>query len=127
MAHAAIVLVDDDPAVRSSIAFALDVDGLEVRAFADAEAMLAWTADTPVACIVLDYHLPRMDGIALLHVLRARGFAAPAILITSNPTPRLRRCVAEAGGVLIEKPLLSDRLAASIRALVAPLPAAEDK
>lgn len=118
MARPRILLVDDDPAVRSSIAFALEVEGFEVGAFASAEALLAGDAVPPHACIVLDQRLPGMDGLALLASLRARGDRAPAIVITSNPSQRLRERVAEAAAQLVEKPLLCDALVAAVRKVV---------
>lgn len=115
-----ILLVDDDPAVRSSIAFALEVEGFEVGSYASAEAALAWAPLDGEACLVLDHRLPGMDGLALLRDLRARGVATPAIVITTNPNARLRALVAQQGAVLLEKPLLGNALASAIRALAAP-------
>jgi len=117
MECARILLVDDDPAVRSSIAFALEVEGFEVKSFASAEAALADGSARQSACIVLDHRLPGMDGLALLARLRAEGVDAPAVIITSNPSRRFEQRVREEGACLIEKPLLRDSLTAAIRRL----------
>lgn len=114
----AILLVDDDSAVRSSIAFALEADGFRVLSFATGEDLLAGLPVEPSQCLILDYRLPGMDGLALLRALRARDCRAPAILITSNPAPGLRLRVEQASGCILEKPLLSGSLAAAIRHLL---------
>ena len=119
MSRPRILLVDDDPSVRSSIAFALEVEGFDVGAFASAEAVLASRGAAGSACMVLDHRLLGMDGLALLARLRADGIGAPAIVITSNPTRILRQRVDEVGARLIEKPLLGDSLAATIRTMIA--------
>lgn len=113
-----IVLVDDDSAVRASLTFSLELEGFEVEAFASAEAAADVTVDDR-SCLLIDYRLPGMDGLALLSLLRARGVGAPAIVITSNPTRQLRHAIDAAGATLIEKPLLCDRLTTRIRALLA--------
>ncbi|MCC6919331.1 MAG: response regulator [Alphaproteobacteria bacterium] len=110
-----ILLVEDDPAVRSSIAFALDVEGLDVTSFATAEALLASPETWDSNCVVVDYRLPGMDGLSLLARLRAGGGPRAAIVITSNPSARLRKSVADAGALLVEKPLLTGVLTAAIR------------
>ncbi len=119
MARPSILLVDDDPAVRSSIAFALGVEGFDVAAFESAEALLADDPGAAHACLVLDHRLPGLDGLTLLAQLQARGDDAPAIIITSNVSQGLRQRVRESGAQLVEKPLLSDALAAAVRAIVA--------
>jgi FixJ family two-component response regulator len=119
MSRNQILLVDDDPAVRSSIAFALEIEGFDVRAFESAEAVLASQSAASTSCIVVDHRLPGIDGLALLSRLRARDVRAPAIVITSNPSRSLRQKIDEAGARLIEKPLLGDTLAATIREFAA--------
>ena len=113
-----ILLVDDDPAIRSSLAFALELDGFEVETFESGEA-LAGRNDRPGdACIVLDYRLPGMDGLALLTLLRERGVRLPVVMVTSNPTRRLRKAALDAEAELVEKPLLCDALNRRIKALI---------
>ena len=64
------------------------------------------------------------DGLSYLAGLRAAGCSAPAILLATNPTPRLRGRVAAARAVLIEKPLLGDELAGALRIALQPHEAA---
>lgn len=113
-----ILLVDDDPAVRSSLQFSLELEGFDVKAFENGEALME-QADLPEdACLVLDYRLPGIDGLTLLTLLRHRGFALPAVILTSGPSRHVRARVFAAGATLIEKPLLCDALSAAIRSLI---------
>lgn len=117
---AQVLLIDDDPAVRSSIAFALEAEGFAVNALGSAAALLGLGPGARHACIVLDHRLPGVNGPELLAALRARGDRRPAIVIASHPTSRLRAQIAAAGATLIEKPLLCDALTAAIRRMVSP-------
>ena len=113
-----LLLVDDDPAVRASLQFSLELEGFEIDTFDSGETLMAQPNLKNPACLVLDYRLPGIDGLSLLSVLRARGETCPAVIITSNPTRSVRQRTTDAGAVLIEKPLLSDGLSVAIRRLI---------
>ena len=77
-----VLIVDDDAAVRSSLKFALEVEGLIVRLYDGPAALLA-DGDLPKSgCLVVDYRMPGMDGLRLVEALRARGVVLPVILIS---------------------------------------------
>lgn len=114
-----VLLVDDDPAVTHAVQFSFDLEGLDVRSYRDAESLLA-AGDLPEGgCLILDYHLPGVDGLDLLDRLRAKGVRMPAVLITTNPRPLLRARAATAGVPIIEKPLLTDALLTAVRGALA--------
>jgi two-component system response regulator FixJ len=118
--QAALVLVDDDPALLHALSFSFGTQGYDVRAYRDAEALLAAPEATagPV-CFVLDQKLPGRTGLALLAELRARNVTAPAILITSNPTASVRAAAAAAGVEIVEKPLLGHALETKVHEALA--------
>lgn len=101
-----ILIVDDDLAVRESLSFSLKLDGLNVQAYQDGAELMA-SPDLPRAdCLVLDHHMPDMDGFQLLAKLRAAGCRHPAILLTSHMTAPLQRRAGTAGfHQVIEKPI----------------------
>jgi FixJ family two-component response regulator len=113
-----VFVVDDDPAVRRALAFALDLEGFAVETFESGEALML--RDRPLApgCLVLDERLPGASGIDTLRQLRARGVDLPALLITSHPNAPFRAAAAQAGAPILEKPLMGDTLTAAIRDLL---------
>jgi two-component system response regulator FixJ len=104
-----VIVVDDNPAVLSSLKFAFEIEGFEVIAYADAEALLDGAPLPDQGCLALDYRLPGMNGLALLRRFRALGDILPAILITT-PNAVISRRAAAADVTLVEKPLLCDTL-----------------
>lgn len=114
-----VVAVDDDVAVLASLKFALEIEGFSVRGYRSAEDLLDGDVPAEPACLVVDLRLPGIDGLALVAALRARGVACPAILMTTDPAPQVRRRAAEAGMTIVEKPLLGNTLGETIRAVVA--------
>jgi two-component system, LuxR family, response regulator FixJ len=111
-----ILLIDDDPAMRSSLKFLLEIEGFTVRVYPRADKLLK-EADLPTkGCLIIDYHMPEMDGLKLLEKLRDRGVTIPAIVITTHPSRKLRERIAAAGMPLVEKPFLAEVLLDHIRA-----------
>ena len=111
-----ILLVDDDPSVRASLAFSMELEGFGIETF-DCGEDLAARAELPESgCLILDYRLPGMDGLALLKSLRDRGIALPAVLITSAPSRSVRARAAEAGAAIVEKPLMCNALTSAVSA-----------
>lgn len=115
-----VFVVDDDPAVRRALAFALDLEGFTVETFESGEALLLRERPMAPGCLVLDERLPGAYGLDTLRQLRARGVDLPAILMTSHPNAPLRAAAAQAGAPILEKPLMGDTLVAAIRRVVAP-------
>jgi len=113
-----VLIVDDDPAVRSSLQFRLEIEGFPVRAYACASDLLNDLNIPEYGCLVIDYRLPGMNGLDLLSELRRRKITFPAILVTTHPSSAVRAQTAAAGAVLIEKPLLSEALFDGIRAVL---------
>jgi two-component system response regulator FixJ len=114
-----ILLVEDDAATRDSLALLFECESLECRAFASAEAFVAANPLVDGACLLFDVHMPGMTGLDLLEHLRARGVAAPAVMITGQVTPSILTRAAAARATVFEKPFASDLLIERIRALLA--------
>jgi two-component system, LuxR family, response regulator FixJ len=110
-----VLVIEDDPVVGSSLKFLLEVEGFTVRAYSSANDLLRETDIADAGCLVIDYYLQEMDGLEMLHRLRKRRVAAPAILITSHPSASVRQRAAEAGVAIVEKPLLGNALVEGIR------------
>jgi FixJ family two-component response regulator len=112
-----LILVDDDEAVLAAMTFAFRVEGYEVRAYPDAESLLAETELPKEGCLILDYRLPGEDGLALLRRLRQRGVAIPAVMI-STPSRSFLALAAADHVPVVEKPLIAGRLLETVRELL---------
>lgn len=111
---ASVVVVDDDPAVRRSLKFSLELDGFSVSTYADAAELLN-AALPSFGCLVIDYNLPALNGLEVLQRLRNEQVQLPAIMITSYPSKKLRESADAAGIPIVEKPFFNHTLSDSIR------------
>ena len=110
-----VLIVDDDLAVRESLKFALELEGLEVDVWARGADLLACPRLMQADCLVLDDRMPGMDGLAVLRALQLRDCRVPVVLVTDHATAALRRRAAVAGvRHIVEKPLLDSALIESI-------------
>lgn len=109
-----VVVVDDDPAVRGSLKFSLELEGFAVRTYGDGAEFLH-ASDHACDCFVIDQQMPGMSGMELIGKLREQKIAVPAILIISHPHAVLSARAATAGVSIVEKPLLGNTLVDKIR------------
>ncbi len=65
-----VLVVDDVPAVCSALKFSLELDGFAVRTFRGGAELLSATDLPRCGCLVVDYHLPALNGLDLLLALR---------------------------------------------------------
>lgn len=100
-----VLIVDDDEAVRLSLKFALELEGLDVRLYEDGADLLRDVKLPRTGCLVVDYWMPDITGFQLVDQLRGRHIDLPAILITGRPSTDLkRRAVAAGFQRVVEKP-----------------------
>ncbi len=114
-----ILVVDDEPAVRSSLERALRIDGYEVALAADGqEALDALSADAPDA-VVLDLAMPEVGGLEVCRRLRAAGDRTPVLMLTARDTVADRVSGLDAGADdYLVKPFALEELSARLRALL---------
>jgi FixJ family two-component response regulator len=114
-----IAIVEDDPSVRRSLQLLFKGQGFEVRAYPSGEALTSSDAFSDAACLVSDYKLDALDGIALLSHLRAQGWQGPAVLITGFPSAQLSERAANSGyAAVFDKPLCERSLIETVLRLV---------
>lgn len=111
-----VIVVDDDAAVRQSLKFALELEGMDVRVYESGAELLAEPELPASGCLVVDYYMPSMNGVELMDRLRRRLVKLPAILITARATDDMRKRAVHSGfRQVIEKPLEDSTLLDSIR------------
>jgi two-component system, LuxR family, response regulator FixJ len=113
-----IILVEDDAPVRHSLKLLLSMRDHDVRDCETGGDALAIEFGNDQTCLIADYLLPDIDGVALLGELHKRGWRAPAIMITGVFDPMLEGRARDAGYVTVfEKPLQHDQLVDAVDAL----------
>ncbi len=81
-----ILVVEDDDALRDTLAYNLGAEGYETLLAADGVAALALARRQAVALVILDVMLPRLDGLEVLRQLRTRPETAgiPVLMLTAR-------------------------------------------
>jgi RNA polymerase sigma factor (sigma-70 family) len=100
-----VTIVDDDEAVRDSLALLLNFRGYRTRAYASAEAFLqAWRPDLR-GCLLLDLRMGGMDGLALQQTLIQRNCTLSIVFLTGHGDLADARAALKSGAVdFLEKP-----------------------
>jgi CheY-like chemotaxis protein len=78
-----ILVVDDDQAILATVADILALSGYPVITAADGREALRLTAEMRPALVLLDLRMPGLDGWEVARTLRARGVAAPILVMTA--------------------------------------------
>lgn len=116
MTESVVHVIDDDEAMRDSLAFLLDTAGLKARTYDSAGQFLAAVDTAPAGVIVTDIRMPEMSGLELVRRLKSTGCAYPVIMITGHGDVPLAVEAMKAGVVdFLEKPFDEDSLLAAIR------------
>lgn len=98
-------IVDDDEAVRQSLAFMLSSAGVAVRLYDSAKSFLDGLDHVQCGCLITDVRMPDMTGIELLHCIKQRAPRLPTIVITGHGDVPLAVEAMKAGAIdFIEKP-----------------------
>jgi two-component system, OmpR family, response regulator MprA len=114
-----LLVVDDDAAVRASLAHALRRDGFEVTAAADGGAALEQLALARHAAVVLDVMMPEPNGLEVCATLRRQGDRTPILMLTARDLVADRVAGLDAGADdYLVKPFALDELRARLRALL---------
>jgi two-component system response regulator FixJ len=118
-------VIDDDEAMRDSLAFLLDIRGFETALYESADAFLAALPTLARGCILTDVRMPGLSGLELVGQLKERGIALPVIVMTGHGDVPMAVEAMKAGVVdFIEKPFEDDALLSAIERALASGPAA---
>ena len=109
-------IVDDEEAVRKSLAFLLSMSGYAARVHVSATTFLAAAPGLSNCCLVTDLRMPDMSGVDLLRRLRTLNAMLPTIVITGHGAVPMAVEAMKAGAMdFIEKPFEDEVLLDAIR------------
>jgi FixJ family two-component response regulator len=104
-------LIDDDEAVRNSLALLISTVGLRVQGWADPQQFLREFPRQDIGAIVLDVRMPGISGPTVLDTLVAQGVDQPVIMLTGHGTVEMCRRAFKAGAAeFLEKPVDDEAL-----------------
>jgi two-component system response regulator MprA len=119
MAAGRVLIVEDDPELRSVLGRSLREEGFSVDTVATGGEMLARTDAAVPDLFVIDVGLPDADGRDVCQALRARGIEQPVLFLTARDAVVDRVAGFDAGGDdYVTKPFAHDELVARIQALL---------
>jgi EAL domain-containing protein (putative c-di-GMP-specific phosphodiesterase class I)/CheY-like chemotaxis protein len=113
-----ILVVDDEPAILSLVTEVLAEHGYRVETAANGEEALASMARQRPGLVLLDVHMPVLDGEGFVSEMRSRGLDVPVIILTAGPSAELWEKRLGAQGA-VQKPFrIPDLINAATRFLV---------
>ena len=112
-----VAVVDDEEPVRKALMRLMRSAGLSVDTFGSgAEFLKSIEARLP-DCVVLDLHMPHMDGFSVQAHLAGKYAALPVIIVTGHDLPNAReRAMAGGASAFLRKPVLDRTLLGAISA-----------
>jgi two-component system response regulator FixJ len=131
MNGALVHVVDDDEAVRRSLALLLESTNLRVTTYPSAEALLAvaGTAEgLEAGCILVDVRMEGMDGLSLIEALRRQGVTLPVVVVTGHADVPLAVRAMRAGAMdFVEKPYSEERILEAVASALTALRTADQR
>jgi two-component system response regulator FixJ len=119
-AERTIHVVDDDPAIRRSLAQLLDAAGFKVVSYETPFAFLDAAFDLTPGCVLLDIKMPGMDGLEVQALLQRANVAVPVVVVTGQGDVQSAVRAMKAGAVdFLEKPYSDDSLIDAIESALA--------
>ena len=116
MSEPVIHIIDDDEAIRDSLAFLLDTADMKVRTYDSAETFLAGIGDLQPGCVITDLRMPGLSGLDLVERLKDLNLAIPVIVITGHGDVPLAVEAMRAGvSDFIEKPFDDSAILGSLK------------
>ena len=112
-------LIDDDQAVRESLALLIDTVGLRTQGWSNPQAFITGFDRSGIGAIVLDVRMPGISGLAVLDTLVAQGVDQPVIMLTGHGTVEMCRRAFKAGAAeFLEKPVDDEQLLEALQQAV---------
>jgi two-component system, LuxR family, response regulator FixJ len=110
-----VFVVDDDPAIRDSLALLMKTNNLRTRLCANADQFLACYDPSILGCVLMDVKLPGMNGMEVLSHLSGAGIPATVIFLTGHADIPMAVAAIKGGAfTLIQKPFWGSDLLCTV-------------
>jgi FixJ family two-component response regulator len=114
-----VAVVDDDPSVRKALGRLIHIAGYRVESFPTGEQFLSSLHDYKPDCVVLDLHMPDMDGFEVKKLLAKIDPRVPVVVVTGHDTPESRsRMLAGGAKAYLCKPVDDKELLSAIESAI---------
>lgn len=115
-AAAEIFIVDDDPAICTTLSIVFSREGYQATCFSDGASLLAATRVRTPACIVLDVHIPGRSGLDILRELNAQKYPAPIFMMSGQgDIPMAVDAIRHGAFDFVEKPFRGSEIVVRVR------------
>jgi FixJ family two-component response regulator len=115
-----VAIVDDDAGVRRALRRLVLSLSYHPIGFASGEDFLASLVEATPSCVLMDQHMPNLNGLEVLRRLRSEGWYVPVIIVTGFDQPGLRQECLDAGASdYLVKPLEASAISAAIQLAIA--------
>jgi FixJ family two-component response regulator len=116
-----IAILDDEPEMRKALRRLLGCRGFRVEEYERAEDLLATLDSDPPDYLLLDLHMPGLNGFDVLEACHSRQIPVPIIVITAHDEPgTAERAQALGASAYLKKPVDRDALLAAIQTATSP-------
>ena len=106
-----VAVVDDEESVRRALKRLICSAGLDVETFPSGDEFLETIAELKPDCVVLDLHMPKVDGFKVQSWMRRAGLDVPVIIITGHDSPEAQiQCLKSGACAYLRKPVDGDAL-----------------
>ena len=120
-----VLIVEDDPTLRSTLALTLEAHGYSAEAFPDATGLVEQVRSHDPQLVILDVMLPGLDGLTACRALRTADLNVPVLMLTARSGDLDKIVGLESGADdYVTKPFSTGELLARVRALLRRTPTA---
>jgi FixJ family two-component response regulator len=106
-----VAVIDDDASVRKALKRLLRAANLDADVFASGREFLDSLPSGRPDCLVLDLHMPGMNGLDVQRHLTQEGLRVPVVVITGHDEPQIRaQCLSAGAAAYLRKPLDDEAL-----------------
>jgi FixJ family two-component response regulator len=115
-----IAVLDDEPQMRKALRRLLVVHGFRVEAYERGNDFLAALSSHPADCLVLDLHMPEVNGFDVLAAFESQRVVTPVVVITGHDEPgTAERALSLGASAYLTKPVGESALLSAIKSAIA--------